>query len=313
MLWHPKAGLPSAQFYILGMLCLAMPYHYFLSTHVWGPPILALLIGAYFRVDAKAAKRPSPMPMLVCLFLGLMSLTFPLSDLQRCRYLIVGTGIVFALRSAIMGHRPGPERRIDSVPKTEAPAPRGLVNFIKWTFGKIEYVPVSSPRMEERVRKKYGSAIAELTRLGFEPECCYGETFPMTSLLRVVPAITTVGMWFDRQPWKIHEHTKVMACYLLLVSSDKTTYANPCEVGVKLFTAFTDGTFLVSAMGPALEPECGDPTMTKYAGAASIAEAWASHQLRIRDFESAGKQVDRQISFSTYADLSDKETALLGN
>jgi hypothetical protein len=117
-------------------------------------------------------------------------------------------------------------------------------------------------------------------------------------------------MWFDRQPWKIHKGTKIMACYALLASGDKTTYANPCEVGVKLFTAFTDGTFLVSATGPVLEPEVPNPTMTKYCGAATIADAWASHQIRIRSCESNGKQVDREIRFSTYADMSDKETAL---
>jgi hypothetical protein len=212
MVWHPKRGLPSATFCILLLLILAAPYHYFLSTHVWGAPILALLIGVHFRLDARAAKRPNPMPMLACMFLGVMSLNSPLSNLQRCQYLIVGIGIVFALRSAILGTRPTPERRSVSPPKPDVTLPGGVVRFIKWCFGKIEYVQVSSPRMEDRVRKKYGSAIAELTRLGFEPECCYGETFGMVRLLRVVPAITTVGMWFDGQPWKIHERTKIMAC-----------------------------------------------------------------------------------------------------
>jgi hypothetical protein len=103
MVWHPKSGLPSATFYILSMLCVALPCRYLLSTHVWGPPVLALPCGVYFRVDARTAKRPCPMPMLVCLFLGVMSLNLPLSNLQRCRYLIVGTGIVFALRSVIRG------------------------------------------------------------------------------------------------------------------------------------------------------------------------------------------------------------------
>ena len=174
----------------------------------------------------------------------------------------------------------------------------------------MEYVQVSSPKIEERIRRKYGSTITELTRLGFEPECSYGETFGMVRLLCVVPAITTVGMWFDGQPRKIHERTRIMSCYAPLVSGDKTTYANPCEVGIKLFTAFTDRTFLVSATGPALEPEIANPTMTKFCGAATVADAWASHQIRIHSGECNGKQVDREIRFSTYADMSDKETAL---
>jgi hypothetical protein len=53
------------------------------------------------------------------------------------------------------------------------------------------------------------------------------------------------------------------------------------------------------------------PIMTKHCGAASIAEVWASHQLRIQALESAGRRVDRQISFSSYANMLDKETTLL--
>ncbi len=90
----------------------------------------------------------------------------------------------------------------------------------------------------------------------------------------------------------------MMTCYPLLVSRDKTTYANPCEVGVKLLTAFTDGAFLVSAMGPGVEAD--GPGLTKHVGAANIGELWASHQVRIQAFESAGKRVHRGISFQTY-------------
>jgi len=118
-------------------------------------------------------------------------------------------------------------------------------------------------------------------------------------------------MWFEGKPMRIHEGKKVMACYPpLLVSRDKTTYANPCEVGVKLFTAFTDGTFLVSAMlGPGVEAD--GTTMTRHCGGANIGEVWTRHQLRIRTSESAGKRVDRQISFRNFAELSERETALL--
>ena len=78
---------------------------------------------------------------------------------------------------------------------------------------------------------------------------------------------------------------------------------------MKLFTAFTDGTFLVSAMG--LGVEADGPGMTKTCGAANIGEVWARHQLRIRALESAGRHVDRKTSFGTFADLSQRETALL--
>jgi hypothetical protein len=194
-------------------------------------------------------------------------------------------------------------------PKPVPQLPRALVNFIKLVVGKTKYVPVCSAAMEERVRTRYRSEIAELSGLGFDRQSCFGEVFPLARLALILPAITVLVMYFERRPMRIHEGTKMMTCYPLLVSRDKTTYANPCEVGVKLLTAFTDGAFLVSAMGPGVEAD--GPILTKHCGAANIGEVWASHQVRIRAFESAGKRVHRGISFQTYADLSQRETALL--
>jgi hypothetical protein len=100
-----------------------------------------------------------------------------------------------------------------------------------------------------------------------------------------------------------------MVCYPLAISRDHTIWANPNESGAKLYTAFTDGTFLVSAMGEI--PETSGTIMTKFGGAKSIAELWSSHQRRIQEFESQGKRIDRQSAFAAFVDLWEKETAIL--
>jgi hypothetical protein len=196
------------------------------------------------------------------------------------------------------GRKPGP-----------VAIPPGLGRFVRFVFGTIEYVEMDSRGIQERVRKRYGPQMTELAGLGFEQLCFYGEAFSTARFLFVIPAITVLSMLIERRPLRIHEGTKIMACYPLLVSGDKTTYANPCEMDVKLFTAFTDGTFLVSATGRGID--AAGPTMTKHCGAATIGEAWSSHRLRIREFQSAGKCVDRQISFRRFRDLSQRETELL--
>jgi hypothetical protein len=198
--------------------------------------------------------------------------------------------------------------RLNSHRQPAPPAPSGLGRFLRLVFGRIEFAPVSSAKTEERVRKRYCSEIAELAELGFEYRCCYGEAFPLARLVFILPAVLMLLMCLDRRPLRIHGGTKIMACYPLLISRDKTTYANPCLTGVKLYTAFTDGTFLVSATAK-LEEVAGPP-MTKWCGAASMTELCAGHRLRVQTFESAGKRVDRQACFPAYAGLLEREAAL---
>jgi hypothetical protein len=37
---------------------------------------------------------------------------------------------------------------------------------------------------------------------------------------------------------------------------------------------------------------------------ASISDTWAEHQKQIQALETAGKQIDRQISFQAFSDIS---------
>jgi hypothetical protein len=182
------------------------------------------------------------------------------------------------------------------------PGPSRLGGFIRLVFGRLEFVPLSSQDIEARVRQKYRSQITVLTGLGFDYLCCYGEAFSPFRLALVVPAIAVLGMWVQGFPVRIGKGLKVMACYALLISGDRTTYANPCESGAKLCTRFTDGTPLVSATGQSLEDRW--PTAIHWCGGAGIDYLWESHRHRVEDRESAGKRADRKTSFETYVSLA---------
>jgi hypothetical protein len=94
----------------------------------------------------------------------------------------------------------------------------------------------------------------------------------------------------------------------VFISRNKTAFGYASGLGVKFYTAFQDGTLLVSkAYSDANIPAA--PMIVKFAEKASISETWAKHQERIAALEAEGKCVDRQTSFQAYAEISYKETA----
>jgi DNA-directed RNA polymerase subunit N (RpoN/RPB10) len=193
-------------------------------------------------------------------------------------------------------HRPAP------------PSPGGMLGFIKLAYGRVQVVPTDSMTIDARTRTRYATELAALADLGCEYLCCFGETFSIFRLVFLLPALVLFMMLLKRRPIYLRG-ASFMVCYPLAVSRDHTIWANPNDSGAKLYTAFTDGTFLVSAMGEI--PECAGTVMTKFGGAKSIAELWSSHQRRIQEFESQGKRIDRQSAFAAFVDLWEKETAIL--
>jgi hypothetical protein len=51
--------------------------------------------------------------------------------------------------------------------------------------------------------------------------------------------------------------------------------------------------------------------MTKYDDATSISDLNTKHRERVQKLESEGKRIDRQTCFAAFADLWEKETALV--
>jgi hypothetical protein len=203
----------------------------------------------------------------------------------------------------LQGQRPEPE----SAPRPEASWEGLLLQSIHRIFGRLEFVQIVSPAVDLRLRTRYQAATAEIACLGFDHLCSYGETFSAFRLLLVVPAIVVLSMWRNREVVRLYEGTKIQACYSLLISKDKTTYADVNGDGVKFCTAFTDGTLLVSATYVAGMLE--KPKMTRQCRVAGIGEIWKEHRSTIEAFEASGRRVNRRTDFQTFVDMSRRETA----
>ena len=182
------------------------------------------------------------------------------------------------------------------------------VRFLHWIIGTIEHVQIYSPEIEQRIRARYQSEISQLTDLGFNYLFSDGETFSLFRLVLILPAITVIHMRCKGEVMTLHDGTKLLTGHPVLISKNKNTFGYTSGLGAKFYSAFQDGTLLVSKAYADADIPAG-PMIRKYARKASISDTWIEHQERISALESEGKRVDCQTSFQVWAEISEKETA----
>jgi hypothetical protein len=182
------------------------------------------------------------------------------------------------------------------------------VRFIHWIFGTVQHIQIYSPEIEQRIRTRYQSEIGQLTNLGFDYLFSDGETISLFRLVLILPAITVIHMRSKGEVMTLYDGAKLLVGYPVLISKNKSAIGYASGLGVKFYSAFQDGTLLVSKAYADGDIPAG-PMIVKYARKASLSDTWAEHQKRIAALESEGKRVDCQTSFQFYAEISEKETA----
>jgi hypothetical protein len=90
----------------------------------------------------------------------------------------------------------------------------------------------------------------------------------------------------------------------VFVSGDRTAMAHVFGLGAKFYTAFKDGTLVVTKSFKDRLPET--PQVMKKGGSGSISAAWTDHQEQVRRLVAAGKSIDEQTSFEHYMSMLDK-------
>jgi hypothetical protein len=287
---------------LLGIyLCLCLIPLLFFSQHIWAAPVAGAVTGAWFWALGRSRRRSWPIAVMGCLVAGAAALQIPWPNEQRLLLVLVCFGLAGALQGAwkIVGYLQG---------QRPEPAPQEGGSGLAWLlFGRIEHVQITSPALEQRIRTRYQEATAELARLGFAYLCSYGETFSVFRLLLGIPAIAILSLLPKRPVVGLWGGLRIGECCPLLIAGDRGAYADADFEGVKFYTAFTDGTFLVSANYKTLTLE--GPVMTRRWRAASIGEAWGEHQAAVQAFEAAGRRVDRRSSFQEFADLLQRDHA----
>jgi hypothetical protein len=121
--------------------------------------------------------------------------------------------------------------------------------------------------------------------------------------------VIEILLWLSKREIVRLKGARILTCHPLLIAADGTAFATASGLGVKFYTAFTDGTFLVSVNHESVARE--GPVMIKRWRKDGVSEIWTDHLGAIEAFEAAGKQVDRRATFEAFADMSRREGKLL--
>jgi hypothetical protein len=176
-----------------------------------------------------------------------------------------------------------------------------VLTFFVLLMGKIDYVEISSPKLETRIRARYQSDMEELATLDFSLLFLEGETFPVMSLLLVFPAIVLIAMWRKHEVFAVHGGSRILIGQPILASADKSAYANVTGLGVKFRTRFHSGRILESKNNGEADDEITGPMFVRrvYPGS-SIAETWHEHQGGVSAREEEGEVIDRELNFDAW-------------
>jgi hypothetical protein len=170
-----------------------------------------------------------------------------------------------------------------------------------WLLGPTEYVRIDSPSMRQRIQRRYESEMERLRVMGFEHNFDFGESFPLFRFLLIFPAVLVLLMLLHREVLGIQDRTKFVITHPVFAAKDRSALVHTFGLGTKFYTAFEDGTLLVSKSFKDRLP--GSEGLVKHGKGGTIESTWAEHQTRIRQMETGGKRIDRQYGFDFYCSL----------
>jgi hypothetical protein len=176
-------------------------------------------------------------------------------------------------------------------------------SLIFQTFGDVGYVQVSSSGLEERIRSRYRSEIDQLSFLGFRYLFSVGQTFPVVSLLLIIPAIILLMMLAGREVITLHGGKEFLVGRAVYASADGTTFAHSGGLGIVFLTAFQYGSILMSANFGSNNSPGSRIEKHGYRGV-SISDTWVAHQRSVQARVANGAEIDRDMSFKGYVAIN---------
>jgi hypothetical protein len=169
-------------------------------------------------------------------------------------------------------------------------------------FGQIEYVQVSSPDLELRIRRRYQAEMEQLASLEFRLLFFEGQTFPILRLTTIFPAIVLAVMFLNREVITLHKGTRFLIAHPVFASGDRTTCAQALRLGVLFATQFDSGQVLISCNYGNDNLKWQNYVRHAYRGE-SIGATWAKHQDSVKLIESQATRADREPSFEKFINM----------
>jgi len=171
----------------------------------------------------------------------------------------------------------------------------------------VAYASDVPPAVQRRVRRRYAADFRQLASLGFADFIYYSEIMKA----RPMSVAMLVLMVLRREVVFRHEGLRFGASYLLMQHDGPFAVALPMGMGVKFYTAFTDGSLLIASSFPSEAIPYDGRSVQKYTDNTSLEAAWHAHCVRVEDAVSAGKTTRRVTTFDEFVELSLQEEAAL--
>lgn len=178
--------------------------------------------------------------------------------------------------------------------------------LIHMLFGPIDFEQITAPQMDQRVRRHHQAEISELMTLGFDYLCSEGERFPLTRILRVVPALVAFDAWIQGEPIWVKDGTIIFG-YPILFHVANPTFVELDASRATFVSTFEDGAVLIT--GNYDDPTPERPGVMKRCKPGTLVETWNTHLERLRALEIVGEKVDPSSDYNTYRQASAKERA----
>lgn len=168
--------------------------------------------------------------------------------------------------------------------------------------GSEDYIQIANPAFETRIQNRYRSESSQLMSAGFSPLFFSGEAFPLARLLLIYPIVLFLTMLLNGEVATVMD-SKLVFGYPIFISGNKKAFAHPLRLGMKYHTLFQDSTILMTKNFSG-KTDYGPFIIVRVLGSATIREAWDEHLRHVQALEAEGKQVDGDISFRAFADIS---------
>jgi hypothetical protein len=168
-----------------------------------------------------------------------------------------------------------------------------------------EYTQITDSDLQLRVRARYERETASLQRLGFRHLAdCLEALGPFSAVYQLPVLLLTLP---KKEVLVFPRPLRLAVACALLDHFEPPTIALCMGMGVKLYTAFTDGTLLISSTFRSQAVPGPLSAIVKSPPAPTVELACSNHQERIREMEGQGRVVERSTSFNDYVAMSRRE------
>jgi hypothetical protein len=177
------------------------------------------------------------------------------------------------------------------------------------SIGNVSDEEISKQRVEQRVRERYASDIDELNSLGFSYTYTSGEGMALSHLLLIYPAFILLRARANGAILTLGRGGKVLLAAPVLISTDGRTFAHPESLGTSFYTAFRDGSLLVTKNFDL--PVDGTAKYMLDASDRTDAEAWQAHKARLDKLDTESNPAKRDRSYEAFQNIAGREDDFL--